>query len=223
MQIEFINKQKSNKLLLFFTGWGHCPNTLSQIKTTGFDVAVAFDYRQKPNPTDLQKIINLYDEVHLLAWSFGVFVANEVLQGVKLHSSIAINGSISPISNDKGIPIRIFNKTLQTITPENLQKFNLRMCNNNEAQAYYSKCKPNRTFAEQKQELQFLKDWATNTPTDTNIFQSAYISSNDKIFTPQNLQNAWEQLLPKSKIKIMEAPHFPFYLHNDILEILNLW
>lgn len=222
MRLQFLQKDKSKELILFFTGWGHCPNTLSQINLENYDVLVAYDYRNTSQNNEINEIIKSYSKTYLLAWSLGVFVANQLLQTAKLTRAIAINGSITPINNNTGIPKIIFTKTLQTLTPDSFKKFTNRMCSNTQAKNYYKLCQPKRTFEDQKQELEHINNWLSGDYTTKNIFDFAYISTNDTIFTIQNMKNAWSNLLKTDCIKIMETPHFPFYLYKNISEIITL-
>lgn len=220
MQIKFLQQNKKEKLVLFFTGWGHCANTLSGIHLEDFDVMVVYNYTSRKADEQLYKIINTYKKVHLLAWSLGVFVANEYLPNISLTSAKAICGSLYPISDEYGIPEKIFKKTVENITSESFEKFTNRMCENAEAKKHYEQCLPQRVFNEQKEELLFLNDWIKETNNQNNCYSEVVISANDRIFPYENTQRAWLKFLPKSKIKIIESAHFPFYLYKTISELI---
>lgn len=222
MRIKFLQQKKGQELVLFFTGWGHCGNTLSGIDLEDFDVLVVYNYQSKEADKTLYEIIESYAKVHLLAWSLGVFVANEYLQNTSLASAKAICGSLYPISDEYGIPEKIFQKTVKNITLENFKKFTNRMCENVEAKKHYEQCLPQRVFNEQKEELLFLNTWIKETNNKNNCYSEVVISANDRIFPMENIQRAWLKFLPKSKIKIIESTHFPFYLYKTISELIFL-
>lgn len=222
MQIKFLQQNKAEELVLFFTGWGHSANTLSGIDLEEFDVLVAYNYTSKKADERLFQIIDSYKKTHLLAWSLGVFVANEYLQNISLTSAKAICGSPFPISNQYGIPEKVFAKTVENITLESFKKFTNRMCANEQAKKHYEQCLPQRVFNEQKKELLFLNQWIKETQEIKNCYSSAVISTDDKIFPLENMQRVWQKQLPQDKIKTITSAHFPFYLYKTISELIHL-
>ena len=112
MKSKFIHRKNNNKLILFFNGWGMDESVVSHIENDSFDVCVFFHY---DNEFDLNiKEIDSYKEVYVVAWSMGVWGAAKALQNtnIKIHKSIAINGTLLPVNDENGIPVSIFKGTI---------------------------------------------------------------------------------------------------------------
>ena len=70
-----------------------------------------------------------YDKITLIGWSFGVWAAEYLSSktGIKPNVTIAVNGTPIPADDQYGIPLNVFEGTLNNITEENIEKFYLRM------------------------------------------------------------------------------------------------
>ena len=127
MKHYFIQQKHLPRLTLFFAGWGmdecpfmdHCPENS--------DLLVCYDYRSLDFDFTL---LQGYQEIRLIAWSMGVWAASMVLQDMDLPicERVALNGTVTPVDDLKGIPQQVFEGTLEGLNEGTLEKFIRRMC-----------------------------------------------------------------------------------------------
>ena len=111
MKIEKQLNSSHPRLLLFFAGWSASPESFTGLKAeNGTDIMLCYDYRDMTFHEDLSS----YKEIHLIAWSMGVRMAELALAGkYALTTATAINGTPRPIDDNFGIPENIFRGTRQ--------------------------------------------------------------------------------------------------------------
>ena len=144
MKYKWLNKINSDKLIIFFNGWGMDDFVVSELDCADFDVIVFYDYNDLDCDTDL----NGYKEKYLVAWSMGVMVATLFdFGGIK--SSVAIAGTPYSVHNEFGIPERIYNLTLRGFSEKTAEKFMERMFLTKPDTSKFS----DRTTESQKSEL----------------------------------------------------------------------
>ena len=209
--IENRSKQDSGKckkrLLLFFNGWGASPDCFQRLQADDDqEVIVLYDYRSTELPIDL----SAYREIRLVAWSLGVWVAEQLMPDIPLASAVAINGTGLPVDDRYGIPPAVFDATLENLTEEGRRRFNRRMCGARDILNSYNQFVA-RPIEEVREELQWLYDHIRQTPLPECRFPwtKALISNNDRIFPTDNLLNYWED---RAAIERLDTPHYPFYL-----------
>lgn len=204
MKQIFIQKHNAPRLLLFFAGWGMDETPFAACTPPGYDVMICYDYRSLYFDPHL---LEGYSSIRLVAWSMGVWVASQVLhtQLLPFEARIAINGTIYPIDVKRGIPPAVFQLTLRSMSQAALSKFYRNMCGTSSTYAQFTACAPQRSWQELKEELQCIADnYQASTPTDFQ-WDEAVIGTRDRIFAPENQQNAW---LPSTLICTVEAPHY---------------
>lgn len=227
--VKQTNKQAS-RLVLFFAGWSVSPELFKHLEAEAdTDVWICYDYREltfNENPTG-------YKYIYVIAWSLGVWVAAMIwkkqiaplLEKKGPESpcpalAIAINGTPYPIHDTFGIPVSVFQGTLDNMTEEGIQRFNRRMCGSRERFSEYEKI-PARPLDEIREELQNLSRLIGKTATNeespiTHFWTKTIISDEDRIFPVANLCNYWKERCPITKVT---APHNPFYLWNNWREL----
>lgn len=216
MQREILIEKVDNKrLILFFTGWSTDWKILEGIEIPkGYDLICCFNYLN----IDWPPINKEYDEIVVIAWSFGIAAANYILSTTNLYSYVtglyAVNGSRWPVDDKKGITETIFEKTLINLDDRSLEKFRLRIAGGKE-KFLNSKDKLVSEVAieDLKRELKIFG--LGNNFYDSKIeWDYAFISENDKIFPLNNLINAWAD----TPFEILEREyHYP-----DFQYIFNL-
>ena len=219
MKIEKQLNSSHPRLLLFFAGWSASPESFTGLKAeNGTDIMLCYDYRDMTFHEDLSS----YKEIHLMAWSMGVRMAELALAGkYALTTATAINGTPRPIDDNFGIPENIFRGTLDNLTAEGMKRFNRRMCGSRDILAQHEKF-PARPLEEVKDELQHIYNLCngqsmTNADDTTSIqWTRAIISSDDHIFPAANQRNYWNGRCPVTEIT---APHYPFYLWKQWNEL----
>ncbi|GHV68314.1 hypothetical protein FACS1894199_15360 [Bacteroidia bacterium] len=171
------------------------------------DVLVFYDYRT----LDIDSLpkVGDYEQIHLLAWSMGVWAAANVypILGVVANTFTALNGTERPIDDHYGIPITAYTLTEKGLDERGREKFFQRMLSNREDMVTFAQNKPQRALNEQKEELSAIRQ-LSRTRTATLHWDKVYCSEKDIIFPFQNQQNWWQKRAP---ITVLPCGHYPFY------------
>jgi biotin synthesis protein BioG len=202
--IVFWHKSEANKqLLLLFNGWGFDWKTFSDIDVPNHDIASVYDYTDiKPEQFEFTK---LYPEVKVMAWSYGVFVADFFSDCIfNVTKAIAINGSTTPIDDKKGIPVKIFLATMQSFNADSREKFYLRITGGRSGYIHIADKLPDRSVENQLIELNYLYQLSLKTNQNGLKWDFAIISFHDKIFPFENMKNAWAD-----RAVTVDGEHYP--------------
>lgn len=214
MKIEKVIGQGARSLVLFFSGWAASPVQFRRLRS-GMDVWIAYDYRDLTMP-----FVPLnYDEVHVVAWSMGVWVATQVMRQDCIASATAINGTPFPSHDKWGIPRDIFRGTLERLDEANFARFCRRMCGSSTLGKQFEKLN-DRRISELREELAFLSEEIRRDGQNTAFpWTRALVSKHDRIFPADNLRRYWESVgVP---ITELDAPHHPFHLWETWEDILK--
>lgn len=174
----------------------------------GWDVCTCFNYNSL-DASDVEKWQE-YEEVTVVAWSMGVWAAEQVLTGLDLPitQAVAINGTPKPVDDAQGIPLATAQATLDGLTPDSLRRFYRRMLGGGNLLKEMDEAGqlPRIDFDERKEELRRII--AAQPYPDTGFrWNRAIIGTADAIFPPANLRAAWKG---KAGIVEIDAPHYPF-------------
>lgn len=205
MRIEFVCKNKSRRLILIFAGWGMDARPFEELHHPGYDIAVVFDYRSLdlPKETDLRS----YDEICIVAWSFGVASANIFLSThpeLPVTACVAVNGTLTPVDDQTGIPTDTFRATLNALSPDTIHRFNRRMCGSAITAAAFEQKAPNRSTEALADELTAIAERPSF--RDQSRWDTVYISDRDMIIPTANQKAAWEG---HHDIREIEGAHLP--------------
>jgi len=209
-----------NKLILFFTGWAMDENPTNHLQTADYDICVCFDYAKLETKEILRW--QKYDEVILIAWSTGVWAAEQVIgtMNLPINKSIAINGTPITVHDEFGIQRSIFQGTYDNLNENNMQKFQRRMLGSKNALIHFSEFAPKRSIENQKKELEIILNIDFENLNAGSIkWDKAIIGLQDAIFPPQNQKAFWEN---KTIMIETEIPHFPFLEFTNWESILDL-
>lgn len=130
MIIKLTHAESSPRLLLIFAGWAMDEHLFATLRPGGYDVAVAFDHCSDAGDWPV-RLPGDYDEICVVAWSFGVIAATRFMaenSQLPYTAKIAVNGTLCPVDDVFGIPEAIFRGTLDRLSPEVIARFNRRMC-----------------------------------------------------------------------------------------------
>lgn len=214
MKTTWIKKENNSSLILFFAGWGADEKPVGHLTSEGYDLLVASNY------TDLSfnEDISSYDKITLISWSFGVFAASQTAPLISnIKKAIAINGTPIPIDLKNGVPPKMFKLTLDTLSPKSLKQFTKNMFTEHEE--YLKFKKPNRTFDDQKLELEKIQEHAQKLPESKFEFDCAIIASKDRVIPAKNLNYFWST--KDIKVVKLDCGHFPFFKYNSWNEIIE--
>ena len=199
MKQSFIKQKGSSRLTLFFAGWGMGEGLLAPLSEGADDVMLCFDYR------DLQfdaAPLAAYASIRVVAWSMGVWVASQVLQGKDFpyQMKLAVNGTLLPIDDGQGIPEAVFSGTLARFSEQTLVRFRRRMCGSVEEVKAFLAHHPYRSAGELREELAALAETVARSDMPCFLWDRAVVGLRDKIFLADNQMNFWKgktQLLPR--------------------------
>ncbi|MCI5121087.1 MAG: DUF452 family protein [Candidatus Electrothrix sp. AUS4] len=136
MKHRWLHQQGNQDCLLFFAGWGMCPEVFADIPSGDMDVLMFYDYRRM-DPEDLTSALaegcgRSYHHVYLLSWSMGVWAASMFFGKnsanlPSLTAAIAIGGTCSPIDDKLGLPEQNFVEMAEQLTPARVKVFHSSM------------------------------------------------------------------------------------------------
>lgn len=171
----------------------------------GYDIMVVWDYRDL---TFNWKQVLTYDEVCLIAWSMGVFAASLTIHEIdsRITKRIAVNGTLDPIHDSRGIPRAIYHGTINSLAPNTLRKFYRRMCSERQQFETFSANLPRRTVSELIDELHAIEDYTIFHTPQITTWDLAIISREDGIFPVENQCTAWRGL---AQVIMAAGGHLP--------------
>lgn len=82
MQLTWVIKNNSDKLIIFFNGWSLDENIVKHLSTAEFNVLIFNDYSDLEIDEETIKMINSYAEVNIIAWSFGVWACGIAIEKI---------------------------------------------------------------------------------------------------------------------------------------------
>lgn len=221
MKSCWLNNQNNENLIVFFAGWSFDEKPFKFLQCNNYDVLFVYDYNNFEIPEEL-KNINQYKHKFLITWSMGVFVAN-LLKDIftDFEYKMAINGTISPVDNEFGIPVKMFELTLKHAKIGLEGKFYKNVFQTEEEFQKYEKTPVERTIENRVSELENLYSEIKEQKeiTAKEFYDFAIVSEFDKIIPPKN-QIASHN---KNTVKVLKIPygHFPFYHYSSWDEILE--
>lgn len=206
MKYVLVSRQNSRRLIIIFAGWGMDEYPFSELSLTGYDIAVVWDYSDE----DLHvPFWDNYDEICVLAWSYGVYFAGRFIcehPGLPITARVAVNGTMHPVHDRFGIPPVLYKATLNALSDAAVKKFYRRMCGGAAAFESFSSKIPQRTIESLTAELyaigaKYAEDGAPKCDWDT-----AFVCDSDLIFPPGAQKAAWQ-----GRAEIIELPgaHLP--------------
>lgn len=210
-------------LIVYFAGWGTPPALVTDWhRPPSCDLLLCWDYRDLTLDFDFSP----YARVHLLAWSLGVWAAENSLPPLKWTSATAVNGTPRPIDEDFGIPSAIFNGTLNGLQGKfavrTRDKFERRMTGDATRLTAYRQL-PQRDLPDITAELAAVgKIAAAQTLSGASIaWQRAVIGEQDGIFPPDNQQCYWQTYVPNCHLQRIDAPHEALSQWADFTMVLD--
>ena len=233
MKSVWLQRGRRPRALVFFAGWGMDDRPFRRLVSSDYDVCVCYDYRNLPasfgsyalrnSARDASPVsesieaVGAYDEVTIVAWSFGCGVAAQVIAhgNWPVQVALALNGTVTPEDDEVGIPKRWLDATAESLLQGGWSRFVRRMCWDKAARQDFEGHAPQRDLAGAVAELDVLRQLTTPARCD---FTRALIGTQDRIILPENQQRCWERFhVPVQRIT---APHYPFHLWQSWEELL---
>lgn len=213
MKHYFIQQKHYPGLTLFFAGWGMDEQPFMDYCPEDRDLLVCYDYRSLDFDFTL---LQGYGNIRLIAWSMGVWAASVVLQYIDLPicERIALNGTMTPVDDNEGIPQITFRRTLEGLNDITLEKFIRRMCLKKENMQTFLLKRPKRSVEELKEELQLIREQVQSCPVPEFKWEQAVIGKDDLIFLAANQRNAWHA---GTEVVEYDGPHYSEEILRDML------
>lgn len=194
-------------------------NPFSILKSDS-DVLFVYDYTTPDFPDfDFSK----YKQVSLLAFSYGVYASGiaKLPESLKLESSTAINGTLIPVDETYGVPLKQFELT-EKMDSKSVVKFRERLFGGEKAKPHFQifECNlPNRSAKSCTEELIGMKKYVPVFAMPDRKFDKVYIANRDRCVPTRNQKNFWQKQ-NFSNIIELETGHFPFYNYQSFEELL---
>lgn len=217
MKTALISTQQDH-LIIYFAGWGTPASVISHLTLPeGYDLLICYDYQELSFPPfDFSR----YQTIRLVAWSMGVWVAEKMLPALKFDSATAINGTPFPKHDNWGIPVQIFEGTLQTLNEENRLKFERRICGDKQVLSMYLALPEQRCLVDIHHELDVL-----NRAMDAHLmvpqigWTHVIIGEKDRIFSAKNQIAFWQN----QNVCIQQIDKGEHYLWQHFSDWKQLW
>ncbi len=210
MKGSWLHRTAKDKLIVFCNGWGMDGTPFQPLASSEYDVYMLYDYLDLIPPQPLEDIVYGYQQISLISWSMGVWVAQKLFSDSAglFHRTIAINGTLCPVDDNLGIPEKIFTDTLTGFNETTRMKFYRRMCREKTNLKMFLARQPRRSPVEQRNELAALQRKVDCISAEQSIYQEIIIAEYDWVVPSTNQRQFW---LGKPTTEIAGF-HFLFYL-----------
>ena len=211
MRQYFIDNH-SDKLIIFFTGWGCDEFEFEHLKST-CDVLLFFDYTDLNYKFDFSK----YVEINMLSFSAGVFMGSIFSHDFKINKKIALSGNPYLFDEKSGLSKQV-QEVLYNITEENQDEFvrNYLVFSEEEYKNFHASKRTLESCQKEFEALQKIYQNEKHNIKDT--YDCAIIGGQDRIF---NLENQKEYYSKRLKI-IENARHNLFFKINSYDDIFEM-
>lgn len=213
MRCEFIKKNGTDNLTIFFAGWGMDASDFDFLNPNESDLLICSDYREMSFDA---AILKPYQNIRLVAYSLGVWAAAYTFCDLEIDFSekVAINGTPFPADDERGIPVAIFRGTEAGLNERNLQKFFRRMCGTKENFDRFISKTGSKNCVELKEALQNIYRLSAEKNVASFCWNRAIISLNDAILPAENQRKAW---CGGVETVLLDAPHFSEEIFNGLI------
>lgn len=217
----YLETNNSENLIIFFCGWGMDENAFSVLENSS-DVLYVYDY-QTPVFSCEDVDFSKYKKINLIAFSYGVYASGiaKLPDELVLESSVAINGTLIPLDDQYGVPIRQFELT-EKMDSSTVVKFRERLFGGEKAKEHFEIFEqnlPQRSAQSCTEELVGMKSYVPTFAMPSRKFDKVYIAKHDRCVPTRNQLNFWKKFGDTNIIEL-ETGHFPFYNYKKLEEIL---
>lgn len=214
MQQSWLRQQGHDTLVLYILGWAATPNAICHIDPPNADILAVYNY------TELHALeaasFASYKRICLFAWSFGVWVAEQIARELPLACAIALNGTPFPVDNRYGMRLRVVMRTMQGLARVGMNPFQEKTYGDLRyiPQGPY----PDRPIEEKIEELKRLAEWSQADSAAHLTWDTAYIGNKDEIFPPAHMQDYWGSV---GLGTLFDSYHYPFANPDIVLRHLQ--
>lgn len=223
MKTYIRRREKNEQLVIVYGGWGTDENVFIQSCSDDFDFILFYDY-SADEPLLLPEM-KTYTRITLIGWSLGVWAAEYLFPktGINADITIAVNGTPVPADDKFGIPLDIFEGTLNNISERNMMKFYLRMFGDKKTYRQNSDRIPRRSIKSLHDELRWLYNRIMEQKEPGFRWDYAVTSDNDRVFPAKNQIAYWKKE-EATKHLILPLNHYLFHnwvSYNDFIRYVE--
>ncbi len=219
MKTYIRRRDKNDRLVVLYGGWGTDENVFTPLCNDEFDFILFYNY--SADEALILPEMKLYKSITVIGWSLGVWAAEylSAKTGIRADLTIAVNGTPVPADDRYGIPLKTFEGTLNNITEENMEKFYLRMFGDKKTYLKNTDRIPHRSVKSLHDELRWLYNRIMEQKEPGFRWDYAVTSENDRIFPAPNLNSYWEKESTTKHI-IVPMPHYFFHEWNSFTDFI---
>jgi biotin synthesis protein BioG len=213
-------REKNDQLVVLYGSWGTDENVFTPLCNDEFDFILVYNY--SADEALVLPEMKTYRKITLIGWSLGVWAAEYLLPktGIKPDLTIAVNGTPVPADDSFGIPLKVFEGTMNNITEENMDKFYFRMFGDKKTYKLNINRLPHRTIKSLHDELRWLYNRIMEQPEPGFRWDYAITSEIDRVFPSQNVNNYWRKEKSTRHI-ILPVPHYFFHNWSSYIDFIN--
>jgi pimeloyl-[acyl-carrier protein] methyl ester esterase len=209
MKTYIRRREKNDQLVVLYGGWGADENVFTPFCSDNFDFILFYDY--SADEALVLPETKTYRKITIIGWSLGVWAAEYLFPktGIIPQTTIAVNGTPIPADDKYGIPLKIFEGTLNNISEINIDKFYLRMFGDKRTYQKNSDKIPHRTIKSLNDELRWLYNRMMEQKEPGFKWDYAVTSETDRVFPSENMNSYWKMQKSTRHI-IVPLPHYFF-------------
>jgi biotin synthesis protein BioG len=210
MKTYIRRREKNDQLVVVYVGWGADENAFTPLCNDEFDFILFYDY--SADEALVLPEMKTYSKITLIGWSLGVWAAEylSLKTGIRPDVTIAVNGTPVPADDQYGIPLNIFEGTLNNISEKNMGKFYLRMFGNKKTYMLNIDRIPHRNVKSLHDELRWLYNRIMEQKEPGFRWDYAVTSEYDRVFPAKN-QKAYWQKEENTKHMVLQLNHYLFH------------
>jgi pimeloyl-[acyl-carrier protein] methyl ester esterase len=220
MKTYIRRREKNDQLIVVFGSWGTDENTFTPLCTDDFDFILFYNY--SADEALVLPEMKSYRKITLIAWSLGVWAAEYLSPRTKIAAdvAIAVNGTPVPADDQYGIPLNIFEGTLNNISEENMEKFYLRMFGDKKTYELNKDRIPERSVKSLSDELRWLYNRIMEQKESGFRWNYAITSETDRVFPSENVNSYWSKEVNTKHI-IVPFPHYFFHKWKSFSDFIS--
>lgn len=220
MKTYIRRREKNNHLVVVYGGWGTDENVFVPLCTDDFDFILFYNY--SADEALILPEMKTYSRITLIGWSLGVWAAEYLTPktGISPDITIAVNGTPVPADDQFGIPLSIFESTLDNISEENMERFYVRMFGDKKTYLLNSDRIPHRSVKSLNDEFRWLYNRIMEQKEPGFRWDYAVSSKYDRIFPAKNQTKYWSKEVNTRHI-ILPLSHYFFHKWKSYADFIQ--
>jgi malonyl-CoA O-methyltransferase/biotin synthesis protein BioG len=222
----YIRRREQNEhLVVVYGGWGTDEHVFAPFCNDEFDFILFYEY--SADEALVLPEMKTYSGITVIGWSLGVWAAEYLAPKTRITptTTIAVNGTPYPADDRYGIPLSVFEGTLNNISEKNMVKFYLRMFGDKKTYRLNMERIPQRSIKSLHDELRWLYNRIMEQKEPGFKWDYAVTSEYDRVF-PAGNQKAYWGGQPSTKHLVLPLNHYLFHNwsdYNDFIKFVQNW